>query len=60
MKIKDCKGCHSYHGKGHINTTCGTLPINKNEKCPCIDCLIKSVCDDRCEFLVKYCRIVES
>ena len=60
-KLKDayCRGCTSYYGIDRINKVCDMLPINENEKCPCVDCLIKSMCDDGCKLFAKYCGISE-
>lgn len=44
-----CKGCHTYHYK-----ECSITPINKDRKCPCIQCLVKPMCVQGCAEFVNY------
>jgi len=49
---KACKGC------GGIKLFCGLPNKIEGEICPCVDCLLKSVCKSGCEKYLKYIRKV--
>jgi hypothetical protein len=53
---KYCRGCSF---KNHIMeisnlATCIIVVYNQNEYCPCVDCLIKPMCQNRCEVRTEY------
>ena len=66
MEIKDCKGCRSeqYMKENDINfTTCGLLHSHIKRKskaiknlsmCPCVECLIKGICNTECKQYKEY------
>lgn len=67
MDLKDCKGCCSEKNiyikeKGYSTyTICGMSNVKKiPEKfykipmCPCVECLIKSMCKKECEEYIEY------
>ena len=41
---EECKGCLSYKNFGYDKCTM-RYKDNAGVKCPCLDCLVKSVCD---------------
>ncbi len=41
LKETHCKGC--------CNLQCQIIPITKENKCPCIECIIKMICMDGCK-----------
>jgi len=44
QKLSLCKGCYG------LTYSCKLPPIFKTEsKCPCIECLVKSMCEQSCE-----------
>ena len=46
-----CKGCYSYF----VPVYCRIMPKHGEEICPCVECLIKGICQIRChEFKVYY------
>ena len=52
---KFCKGCTLYKKFKSTNQQCYYLPVLENgEKCPCIDCLIKTTCVESCEKFEEY------
>lgn len=67
MEIAEvCEGCLSYYvstdpwNKSHIKTrgcALNTPFISNTVKCPCIDCIVKMICDDMCDRFVEYKRI---
>ncbi len=63
MKNSDCKGCIYFHselpgfqfsGVYKCHHTLSGFKILEN--CPCVNCLIKSVCTEECE-LLKKCQV---
>ena len=48
----DCKGCSSIS----ILTSCkgGVLPHIKSGDCPCLNCLVKGMCNQICEDFKRY------
>ena len=63
MKIKDCKGCRSEQYVKKCNTVCRVLHSYIKQKstiiknlsiCPCVECLIKGICNDSCKQHEKY------
>lgn len=40
-----CQGCYSIKRKIY----CGFMNYSTEEKCPCINCLVKVVCENRCD-----------
>ena len=64
MNIKDCKGCYSEQymdttSKNH--TVCGVLYKGKLKvifMCPCVECLIKMMCEKACQSYKDYVQKV--
>ena len=46
LKEKWCTGCNHYKVGYYI--ACNIRPIIKGRKCPCITCLVKSMCTEAC------------
>ena len=46
LKEKWCKGCKYYNVQYYIG--CDISPIIKGKKCPCITCLVKTMCTEIC------------
>jgi hypothetical protein len=47
-----CRGCYAYY-----QYDCMVLPKYKEKMCPCIECLIKMVCQKSCYKFKAYCNI---
>jgi hypothetical protein len=49
MKLDDCKGCNLYG-------LCYGIHVLKcdNSKCPCMTCLIKGICNQRCTKFTRF------
>jgi hypothetical protein len=45
-----CKGCSSL--------ICDLPPKTDEHQCPCVECLVKMICDDVCDEYLKYERYV--
>lgn len=45
---EECKGCMSHEGR------CLLRPMVKSVQCPCLTCLIKSMCYRSCEMYNKF------
>jgi len=54
-----CKGCNAYKYGGQPAIFCA-LPIEKEGvSCPCLSCLVKSMCGDTtCKLFVDYLSVV--
>jgi hypothetical protein len=53
--MSDCKGCNSTHKNDFQPPLCLVyLAKDKCGGCPCIACLIKTMCSQLCETRVKY------
>ena len=62
--IKLCKGCRTYEEgmealtedeRKEIVYLCNiSVPLKGDETCPCSDCIVKMLCDTKCELLEKY------
>ena len=48
-KEEVCKGCYIYEN-------CSIPALDGDKMCPCLNCLVKVVCYESCEALVKYAR----
>ena len=49
----DCRGCETLSPKGHCNNE--LVPhISDIDACPCINCIIKSMCSFGCEKFNEY------
>lgn len=46
MHVK-CKGCRIYR-EDTDRFKCGFVSLNAQSYCPCINCLVKVVCQERC------------
>lgn len=55
-KIRDkiCTGCASYKLALEFECTCNIPHKKDGHVCPCSECLIKGVCEDVCETVLKY------
>ena len=42
-----CRGCIFYKNKD--NATCKLYPVKDNKVCPCVSCIVKSMCIVTCE-----------
>lgn len=51
-KDEACTGCVFYKWNDHI--TCKVIPIINGNTCPCMSCLIKSMCTDTCNAFFTY------
>ena len=57
-----CKGCRSYklpnnNSKVKIRGCAIEIPfISNNVKCPCLDCIIKMICNDMCDRFNAYAK----
>ena len=49
---EECKGCTTYHSEN--NNLCGLLPNLNGVVCPCVDCLIKAMCEKECDLFDIY------
>ena len=50
-----CEGCKSLKSKHLGIYKCGTVPFKKdNKQCPCLICLIKSMCTIACQEFKDY------
>jgi len=57
----ECKGCLSYSedlimGCEIESTPYRSGPYSKTRYCPCLNCLVKGVCEDSCQDLENYQR----
>jgi hypothetical protein len=50
LRESNCKGCKSYK-------YCSIPPVRYNIQCPCLKCLIKSMCNDSCREYIDYCNV---
>lgn len=51
----ECKGCKSYRKNQVIECFAGVKPhFSETEHCPCIICLVKSMCSSGCEAFQNY------
>ena len=48
MSNKECKGCITYI-EPSFDTRCGHNSIPNGKVCPCIECLVKPICDTPCD-----------
>ena len=58
---KICKGCRTYTQKDNLETSalCDLRPhAHTNHWCPCLTCLVKSMCNDPCDEFGKYLDIL--
>lgn len=55
MRKFKCSGCHAYESKGEEDfASCNNIPYIKDHVCPCISCLIKTMCNKVCENYILY------
>ena len=53
----DCKGCHSYPLNDQKVCECGITPyISETESCPCLNCIVKGICDETCYEFRRYAK----
>lgn len=53
--INDCEGCRTYRDSETVDlSACKFTPTYINHWCPCIECLIKSMCNAPCKVWGKY------
>ena len=53
----ECKGCSVVNTEGCMN---GLIPrISETQFCPCINCILKGICEDVCEDFEKYLELVK-
>jgi len=53
----ECRGCRMYNNpmtKCEINIV---SHITDTDRCPCMDCLVKGMCDNACKDFRKYSRL---
>lgn len=43
--IKECEGCTMLS----MGIECKVLELYEAENCPCLDCIVKPMCEDPCE-----------
>ena len=57
-----CEGCASYKifGMNEKAIPCIVSPIKGNKQCPCLICLIKSMCENSCKEYREYKGLVSS
>jgi len=53
-RIFKCKGCMTYESQHPGRSVCNYIPYIKETKCPCFQCLIKSMCDTSCNDFDQY------
>ena len=55
---KECEGCLSYYvpfGSTYHESCAIWIPIiSRTLKCPCMDCLLKMICEEECERFTLY------
>lgn len=56
-KIK-CIGCNQYDPENHDDSWCGRPPEYESQSCPCLNCVIKMICDYECGPYEDYHRFV--
>lgn len=42
-----CKGCKSHYEKNY-GKYCISKPIKGDVQCPCIECILKTICENEC------------
>ena len=52
MEKEDCEGCYTHERYKKYSDQYNS--ISKDLICPCSICLVKPVCDNSCEKLIKY------
>ena len=52
--FEDCKGCATFHSQ--LDTEC--VPHHKGFDCPCINCIVKSMCEEECKSLGQYMTMI--
>jgi len=51
----ECRGCSALNGEKCIN---GLKPhISETEHCPCINCIVKVMCDNVCKKFIRYTNL---
>lgn len=54
----ECKGCRMYN-RYMSNCEIGIIPhVSKTKHCPCINCLLKMICNDACKEYQKYSKLI--
>lgn len=54
---KHCKGCHTYENMA-CSIGASTTKNGIKEMCPCIDCLVKAMCETECQEHMEYRGLV--
>lgn len=53
----ECKGCFCYGYEPKSNMICTLKPFYNNKQCPCLTCLVKTVCqcyDNECKLYYEF------
>lgn len=54
---RECRGCHSYTPNDQKSCEAGiTSRISETERCPCLNCIVKGMCDETCFEFRKYAK----
>ena len=51
-----CEGCNTHSDEGPPNGCC-YREYNEDNSCPCINCLVKMICNDPCDYYEKWVDI---
>lgn len=61
MTQRECKGCTTYdYDEALQEGTCleGLNPhISNTKQCPCLNCIVKMICEDGCINFRRYCKL---
>lgn len=52
--FEDCKGCSAWESE--LDTHC--VPHHKGFDCPCINCIIKCMCEKECKACEQYIEMI--
>ena len=50
--MEECKGCLNLNSIGHCSNRLDRIP--ESNQCPCLNCIVKMVCDNECDTFVKF------
>lgn len=54
--MSDCQGCTLYFSDEDYYG-CELNPLYEENKCPCIECIIKMICDTNCNEFIEFDKI---
>jgi len=58
-KKEQCEGCNAYRHQGLESILCGLPPIKDGVECPCVKCLVKTMCSsNNCDNFKNYLMMV--